>query len=115
MALAILSVLLCSAAVQLRAQDRQISISGKIVDSEGAPLPSATVRIQNTTKGAVADNNGKYTLKVNRGDTIEVLFMGYKTATARITGERTVYNFTLEEDSNMLEEVVMIGYGSVKK
>ena len=105
--------LLCSFA--LIAQDKQMTISGKIVDAQGAPLPSATVRIQNTTKGTAADINGKYTLKVSKGDTIEVLFMGFKTATAKITGERTVYDFTLEEDSNMLEEVVMIGYGSVKK
>ncbi len=97
------------------AQDKSLTITGKVVDSDGAPLPSATVRIQNTTKGTAASVNGTYSLKVNKGDVIEVLFMGYKTATARITGERTVYDFTLEEDSNMLDEVVMIGYGSVKK
>ena len=105
--------LLCSTC--LWAQDKQVTITGKVVDSEGIPLPSATIRIQSTNKGAVTATDGSYTLKVGRGDTIEVLFMGYKTATARISGDRTVYNFTLEEDSNMLEEVVMIGYGSVKK
>ena len=99
----------------LYAQDKSLTITGKIVDSDGAPLPSATVRIQNTTKGTAASVNGTYSLTVNKGDVIEVLFMGFKTATARITGDRTVYNFTLEEDRNMLDEVVMIGYGSVKK
>lgn len=103
------------ATVRLAAQDKAFTISGKVVDTEGLPLPSATVKIQNTNKGTITALDGSYSLKVNRGDVIEVLFMGYKTGSARISADKTVYNFTMEEDSNMLEEVVMIGYGSVKK
>jgi len=110
------ALLLGVAAGELYAQsDKTVTVTGKVVDTEGLPLPSATIRIEGTNKGAVTAADGSYSLKVKRGDVIEALFLGYQTEALTVTANRTVYNFTLHEDENMLDEVVMIGYGSVRK
>ena len=100
---------------ELYAQSNEITVTGKVLDSEGQPLPSATIRIAGTSRGAVTSADGSYSIRVKRGETIEALFMGYETQSAKIAGNRSVYDFTLTEDENVLQEVVMIGYGSVKK
>ncbi len=106
-----------TAAVTLNAQGspESMTITGTVVDSEGNVLPGATIRIEGTNQGTSTDGKGAYTLKVRPGQTLEVLYMGYETQTVKVTRNRTKYNFTLAEDENVLQEVVMIGYGSVKK
>ena len=100
----------------LYAQAQQgLTLTGTVTDEAGQPLPGATIRIENTTTGTVTDAQGRYTLKVRKGQTIEVLYMGFETQTEKILGNRTKFDFTLREDENVLEDVVVIGYGSVKK
>ena len=92
-----------------------VAISGTVIDADGLALPGATIRIGTSSKGTTTDMNGAFSLKVPKGETIEVFFMGYRTETIKILGNRTKFTIKLYEDENVLDEVVMIGYGSVKK
>ena len=92
----------------------QMTVTGTVLDLEGNPMIGATVVIQGTKNGAVTDEQGKYSLKTKQGDVLEVLYMGYLSQKIKV-GSRNVIDFVLEEDQNMLEDVVVIGYGSVRK
>ncbi|MDR0799627.1 MAG: TonB-dependent receptor [Dysgonamonadaceae bacterium] len=100
---------LCSTAY---AQGR---VEGQIVDDKREPLIGATVNVAGTGIGTVTDMDGKYVLtNVSPNQVIEVSYIGYQSKKITYTGQKTV-NFTLLEDSKALEELVVIGYGSVKK
>ena len=93
----------------------QRQISGTVVDSQNIPVIGASVMVVgNNTLGAVTDIDGKYTLSVPANAVLNVSFVGYKSVTA-VVGNQTVLNFTLEEDTEFLEETVVIGYGVQKK
>lgn len=108
-------ILLLGATQTLCAQSgRNVTVSGRVLDQDELPLPGATIRIQNTTKGTTTDANGRFSLSVEKGTVIEVLYLGYVTQTEKI-GDKAQFEFVLKEDANVLEDVVVIGYGSVKK
>ncbi len=92
-----------------QAQQGQLTVTGVVTDAEGVPLPGATIRIENTTIGTVTDAQGRYSLKVRKGQTLEALYMGYETRTMKIIGNQTKIDFALSEDENVLEDVVVIG------
>lgn len=113
--LAVLTLLPAILQEGLHAQTGQVvKITGSVVDANGDPLPGATIRIVDTNKGTLTDNDGNFSLSVNYGAVIEVLYMGFETQKAKISS-RTKYDFRLNEDRNVLDDVVVIGYGSVKK
>lgn len=91
----------------------QQMVSGSITDEDGTPLPGASVIIQGTDEGVTTDFNGNYSISVDRGQTLEASFIGYKTATA-VVGEQNQINLSLSTD-NELDEVVIIGYGAIRK
>ena len=108
-------ILLLGATQTLCAQSgRNVTVSGRVLDQDELPLPGATIRIQNTTKGTTTDANGRFSLSVEKGTVIEVIYLGYVTQTEKI-GDKAQFEFVLKEDTNVLEDVVVIGYGSVKK
>src|SRR5690606_34909204 len=78
------------------------------------PLPGVNILIKGTSTGATTDFDGKYTISANTGDVIVFSYVGYKTIEVTYTGQATV-NAVLAEDAAQLDEVVLIGYGSVKK
>ncbi|MDD4192091.1 MAG: carboxypeptidase-like regulatory domain-containing protein, partial [Mangrovibacterium sp.] len=91
------------------------TVSGKVTDPSGSPLPGVTVAIKNTTQGTVSDANGNYSLTNVSGDAILVFsFVGMKTQEIFVTG-KTGINVEMEEDAIGIEEVVAIGYGTQKK
>ncbi|HRE77484.1 MAG TPA: SusC/RagA family TonB-linked outer membrane protein [Flavobacterium sp.] len=94
----------------------QSTVSGVVTDkSSGQPLPGVNVIIKGTTKGTTTDFDGKYMLSnVNSGEVIEFTFIGYKTIDVPYSIQKTI-DVSLEEEVDNLEEVVLIGYGSVKK
>ena len=92
----------------------QQTVRGKVVDSEGVPLPGASVIIQNTTIGVLTDFDGLYSISCSSADVLEFASMGYKTAYEKV-GKRTVINVTLADDSSFLEEAVVVGYGTQAK
>lgn len=91
------------------------TISGTIVDNQGWAIIGASVIEKGTTNGAVTDLDGNYTLKVTVGATVEVSSIGYKSVEAVIGSAQDVYNFTLEDDNELLDEVVVVGYGTMKR
>lgn len=91
----------------------QTRITGVVSDNAG-PLVGVSVIEQNTTNGTVTDENGRFVLTVQLGATILFTSIGYKDQTVEV-GSRTNFSIFLEEDSELLEETVVIGYGIQKK
>ena len=95
------------------AQNR--TISGTVVDTSGEPVIGAAVTVVGNSRiGAATDLNGAFSLSVPAGANIAVESIGYKAQTFAI-GNQSVFNIVLEEDTEMLEETVVIGYGVQKK
>lgn len=97
----------------LAAQNR--AISGTVRDAEGQPVIGAAVVVAGQQSlGVMTDADGKYAFSVPAGATIEVSCIGYVSQTAKV-GSKSTYDFILAEDSQLLEETVVIGYGVQKK
>nr|WP_299382909.1 TonB-dependent receptor [Allomuricauda sp.] len=93
----------------------QNTITGTITDTDGQPLAGATVVEQSTTNGVVADFDGNYSIVVaNSNAVLTVSFVGFVTQDIPV-GVRTTINVSLQADQNVLDEVVVIGYGKQKK
>ena len=91
------------------------TVTGTIIDTYGDPLPGVTVMVKGTTTGTASDAKGAYTLQVPDGDaTLVFSFVGFLTQEIRV-GEKQNINITLLEDTRILEEVVVVGYGTQKK
>lgn len=88
-------------------------INGTVSDAMG-PVIGAAVQEQGTSNGTVTDANGNFSLSVQPGAVLQVSFIGYTTQTVTV-GTQSTINVTLEEDSEVLEEVVAVGYGVQKK
>ena len=86
--------------------------SGKVIDTNGVPVIGAAVMVPGTTNGVTTDIDGNFTLRVAPGTRLEVSCIGYVTKTVTAAAQMTI---TLEEDAEMLEETIVIGYGSVKR
>ena len=95
-------------AEQLQAQ----TVNGLIVDANGEPVIGASVIEKGTTNGGITDINGKFTLTVKPGAILRISYIGFQTQEVKAT--RTM-KITLKEDSELLEEVVVVGYGTQKK
>lgn len=90
-------------------------LTGKVLDENSLPLPGVNVLIKGTTEGTTTDANGQYTLAVADEEAILVFtFIGYTTQEVAVKG-RTTINVSLVPDVQSLEEVVVVGYGTVKK
>ena len=107
------SVILCCLFSNAYAQE--FKVSGTVTDSYGDPLPGVGVIEKDTTNGVVTDLDGKYTILVGSGSaSLEFSCMGMKTETITVSN-RTILNVTLNEDAIGLQEVITIGYGSMKR
>lgn len=105
------TLLLASASISGMAQNTK-TIHGTITDGNGEPVIGATIKVGKL--GTVTDMDGNYTLSVpNSTHQVEVSYIGMKTKKVNIKGNKA--STTLQEDSKMMDEVVVIGYGSVKK
>ncbi len=94
---------------------QQLSVSGKVTDSSGAPLPGVTVVVKRTTQGTITDADGNYSLVNVPGDgTLVFSFVGMKNQEIPVAGKTNI-NVTLAEETIGIEEVVAIGYGTIKK
>lgn len=87
-------------------------VYGLVVDVNGEPVIGASVVEKGTTNGGITDINGKFTLNVKPGSTLQISFVGYQTQEIKAT--KTV-KVVLKEDSELLSEVVVVGYGTQKK
>ena len=94
------------------AQTRQLS--GEVLDENDMPLVGAAVQIAGTTKGEITDIDGKFSIAVSEGDELEVSFIGYMSSTIRVSGQKRL-TVRLKPDSEMLDKVVVVGYGSMRE
>src|SRR5690606_33833164 len=92
----------------------EVSVSGRVTDSQGGPIPGVTVSVQGTSIGTATDMDGYYALVVPEGSILVFSFIGYETQTHALDG-RSVLDVMLIEDMASLEEVVVIGYMTQRK
>ena len=95
-------------------QQQSHSVSGLVKDADGVPIIGANISIPGTTIGTITDVDGKFTLSVPRGSVLRFSYIGYNNQDIKITNQATV-NVTLTEDVEMLDELVVVGYGVQKK
>ncbi len=93
----------------------QSTVTGTVTEQATAlPIPTVNVVIKNTTKGTATDFDGNYSLEVNQGDVLMFSYIGYLTQEITYNGQSKI-DVALIEDAALLDEIVIIGYGSVKK
>ena len=107
-----LLVLLVGLFLSIGAFAQQIAVKGHVKDTTGEPVIGANVLVKGTTNGTITDFDGNFMLNVPKDAILSVSFVGYKTAEVKAAPTVMV---TLEDDSQVLDAVVVIGYGSVKK
>lgn len=101
--------------ISFSALAQDITVSGKVTGSDGDGIPGVTVQVKGTSKGTQTDLEGKYTLAgVSSKGVLTFSFVGMTTAQESVNGRSTI-NVVLAEDSQVLDEVVVVGYGTVKK
>ena len=100
--------------LSLSAFAQQISIKGHVVDATGEPVIGASVVEGRTTNGTITDVDGNFSLSVPANSTLTISFVGYKTQTVPVNGKNSL-KVTLQEDTEVLDEVVVVGYGTMKK
>ena len=96
-------------------QSQTIKVSGQVVDQDGQPLIGATVKVKNAKLGVVTDFDGNFTIDVASNDVLVVSYVGYKDREIAVRGRATLGQIQLDDDTNMLEQVVVVGYGTQKK
>lgn len=94
---------------------QQIRVTGVVTDAQGEPMPGVAVQVEGTTTGTFTDVNGRYTLEVPGADAVLAFsFVGYKHHMEPVNG-RSVVDVMLEESTEALDEIVVVGYGTVRK
>lgn len=96
------------------AMAQQITVKGTVTDSEGEPLIGASVLAKGSKNGVATDVNGAYSIQVASNGSLTFSYVGFESQTIAV-GSRTEINVTLKEDSNVLDEVVVVGYGTMDK
>ena len=95
--------------------NRKIKVTGTVFDEEGLPMIGATIREATTHVGTLTDLNGWYEIQVPANGTLEVSFIGYEKKRINVTGREKINVKLLPDKKTALDEVVVIGYGAVKK
>ena len=96
-------------------QSQTIKVSGQIVDQDGQPLIGDTVKVKNAKLGVVTDFDGNFTIDVASDGVIVVSYVGYKDREIAVRGRASLGEIQLSDDTNLLEQVVVVGYGTQKK
>lgn len=106
----ITSIVVSLACMTMYAQNR---VTGNVSDVNGAPVIGASIIEKGTPHGTVTDIDGNFTLNVSQGTTLRISYIGYITQEVTVTGQ--TLTIILEEDTQTLEEVVVVGYGTMNK
>lgn len=96
-------------------QTNSYKVTGVVKDANGDPVIGASIVEKGTSNGTITDFDGRFTLDVRAGSTISVSFIGYGTREFQITSDGMNLTIKLEEDTEKLDEVVVVGYGTVRK
>ena len=89
-------------------------VAGKVTDASGMPLIGVSVTVKDTVKGTATDVDGNYALDAQKTDVLVFEFLGYKTQEITV-GSQTVINVSLTEDTTAIDQVVVVGYGTMEK
>ena len=93
----------------------QMNIEGNVTDSNGMALPSVTVQEEGTNNGVMTDFDGNYSIEVSSGESVLIFTYIGMTTTERTVGENTTIDVQMEDDSQALDEVIVVGYGTQRK
>ena len=107
-----LIILFCLFPVWVLAQT--VSVTGMVKDASGEPIIGASVVEAGTTNGIVTDLDGNFKLNVSAKGSLKISFIGYQTQTIPVAGKKQ-FDITLKEDAKVLDEVVVVGYGQMKR
>lgn len=100
--------------VYFQSQSTERTVTGTVTDTNGETLLGATVQIKGTTKGTQTDIEGRYSIRVSPGDVLVFSYLGYETLEIAVTDQQVI-NPVLNVDETILDEVVVVGYGTQKK
>ena len=89
-------------------------VTGTIVDPSGMPVIGANVMVKGTTNGTITDMDGKFSLEVEEGATLQISYIGYANQEIKVGNQKTL-SIALKEDAEALDELVVVGYGTMKK
>lgn len=96
-------------------QQSEVTVRGQVVDEAGEPIIGANVVVEGTTNGMITDLDGNFSLKCPAGSTLKASYIGYLSRSVKVTANMPALKITLKEDAETLEEVVVVGYGTMKK
>ena len=97
-----------------RPSNQSNKITGKVVDANSEPIVGATIKEQGTANGTITDIDGNFSFVVSPNAIIEISYIGYQGKQVKTTSEKSMF-ITLKEDAELLDEVVIVGYGIQKK
>ena len=89
-------------------------VKGTVNDSAGEPIIGATVKVNGTQRGAITDLNGQFSISAAPNASLTISYIGYETQTVNVEGRKQI-TITLKDDSKVIDEVVVVGYGVQKK
>lgn len=108
-------MIVISKKTQPQTDGKKRTVSGIILDKNGDPIIGASILVKGTTNGTITDLDGKYNLaNVPENSTLEISYIGYKTQSLKAT-DKSLANITLHEDTEVLDEVVVVGYTPMRK
>ena len=89
-------------------------VKGTVNDEAGEPIIGATVKVQGSQQGSITDFDGKFSIQAASNATLEISYVGYVTQKVKVAGQSNL-NVVMKEDAQMLNDVVVVGYGTMKK
>lgn len=96
------------------AQQKDFLVTGIVKDENGEPIIGANIQVVGKSAGTITDMNGRFSISASANSTLQITYIGYQTQTVNI-GEQRNINIILQEDNAQLDEVVVVGYGTMKK
>mgnify|MGYP002623024025 FL=1 len=109
------SLTVCPVPAMASVTQQTIKVSGQVVDQDGEPLIGATVRVKGASSGSVTDMDGNFQIEAAANATLVVSYVGYKDREIAVRGRAIIEKIQMESDSQMLDQVVVVGYGTQKK
>lgn len=101
--------------VKAAVTQQTIKVKGQVVDQDGEPLIGATVRVKGAQTGSVTDIDGNFTIDAASNATLVISYVGYKDREIAVRGRAVIDAIQMESDSQVLDQVVVVGYGTQKK
>lgn len=108
-------LIVCPVSVKAAVTQQTVKVKGQVVDQDGEPLIGATVRVKGATTGSVTDIDGNFVIDAASNATLLISYVGYKDREVAVRGRAVIESVQMEADSHVLDQVVVVGYGTQKK